>query len=219
MKKYWRSLRARVAYNDALNHYNLGRSGKAKDLAEAVLRIDPNHLEALWLSGTLAFESRDFEFAAARFGLLSTLDSGNVEVWLWLGNIRRELGASDESAQAYRRAVECDRGLARAHGNLGVILNDLGHKAEAIACHGEAISLDGSNPRDHFNLAVAQYDAGDLSAAADAYRAAIAVDGKFIPAHQGLAGVLRELGNRDGVIAMFSRSNPSMVPQTICWRR
>ena len=53
MKKFWRSFKARVAYNDALNHYNLGQARKARDLADAVLRIDPNHPGALWLTGTL----------------------------------------------------------------------------------------------------------------------------------------------------------------------
>ena len=192
-----------MAYNDALQQSNLGHWQKAKELAEVVLGIDPNHPGALWISGTVAFEIGEFENAAARFEILSSLDSGNAEVWLWLGNVRRELGRLEESAVAYRRAVECDRGLARAHGNLGVVMNELGRHEEAVSCHGHAIALDGRSPRDHFNLAVAHYDAGDLRAAADGYRAAIAVDGKFTPAHHGLGGVLRELGEREGAIASY----------------
>ena len=203
MKSIWASLRAKFAYNDALHHYRISRSEIADERAQAVLRIDPDHQGALWISGLLAIDAKDFDGASTRFERLSTLDHTNPEVWLSLGNVHRERGQLEESACAYRRALKCDTRCARAHGNLGAVMNELGNHKAAIDCHRQAIALDGTLSRDHFNLAVAHRDAGDLRAAADCYRAALAIDTEFAEAHHNLGAILRDLGDRDGAIASF----------------
>lgn len=104
--------------------------------------------------------------------------------------------APDQAAEAFRRAVELDAGLADAHINLGVLLHERSDLEGAEMCYRLALRADPASATAAYNLGVVLEDMGKPDEATDVYRRAIECDGLLADAYYNLSRLYERAGDR-----------------------
>lgn len=112
-----------------------------------------------------------------------------------LGIVLEQRDRLQEAERSYRRAIDLNAGLPRAHNNLGGLLAAGGRLDEAEQHLRESIRLDPAGPDAYASLAVLQLQQGKPSEAATSARQAIAIDARHIDAHVNLGVALAQLGD------------------------
>ena len=118
--------------------------------------------------------------------------------WVALGVKREEQSASDAgprlAAQAYRSALETDRGNVDALNNLGTLSYEEGNLEDAIALFRHAGELHADHMLSHFNLGSALEELGHDEQARRHLRRAVQLNPEHADAQYNLAFVCDKLG-------------------------
>lgn len=104
--------------------------------------------------------------------------------------------APDQAAEAFRRAVELDAGLADAHINLGVLLHERSDLEGAELCYRLALRADPASATAAYNLGVVLEDLGKPDEATEGYRQAIENDPLLADAYYNLSRLYERAGDR-----------------------
>jgi len=110
---------------------------------------------------------------------------------------------SEESAKAYRRAIELDPNFGDAYINLGRIEHASGNGGEAEQLYRRALEFSPNDPVARYNLALALEDRGESAAATDLYREAVKLAPDFADAHFNLGRLLDQLGQKSEALKHF----------------
>jgi tetratricopeptide (TPR) repeat protein len=118
--------------------------------------------------------------------------------WVALGVKREEQSASDAgprlAAEAYRSALETDRGNVDALNNLGTLSYEEGSLEDAIALFRHAVELHADHMLSHFNLGSALEELGHDEQARRHLRRAVQLNPEHADAQYNLAFVCDKLG-------------------------
>ncbi|WP_423864669.1 tetratricopeptide repeat protein [Bradyrhizobium sp.] len=112
----------------------------AREAWRAILKVIPQHLEAMARLGRLAWEDGDHATAASLLERATRLDAP-APVWFDLGLVRQDLHDHQGAAAAYRRAFELEPDYAEAALNLGVALQEAGDPDGAMEAYARAYQL------------------------------------------------------------------------------
>jgi tetratricopeptide (TPR) repeat protein len=104
--------------------------------------------------------------------------------------------APEQAAEAFRRAVELDAGLADAHINLGVLLHERSDLEGAELCYRLALRADPVSATAAYNLGVVLEDLGKPDEATEGYRQAIENDPLLADAYYNLSRLYERAGDR-----------------------
>jgi len=115
------------------------------------------------------------------------------EVYLELGDALQKAGRSEESAAAYRVALE-KRPSALLWARLAMPLRSLGNSQEPLDALRKALELDSNQPQVWYDLALLQSDLGDKRSAIDSFRRSIALDPELADSRNGLGTALAQTG-------------------------
>lgn len=118
-----------------------------------------------------------------------------AEDWYELG-CGLQATEAEQAAEAFRRAVELDPGLADAHINLGVLLHEQRDLEGAELCYRLALRTEPENATAAYNLGVVLEDLGRPDDAMGAYRRAIECDGLLADAYYNLSRLYEREGDR-----------------------
>ncbi len=102
----------------------------------------------------------------------------------------------EQAADAFRRAVELEPGLADAHINLGVLLHEEGDLEGAELCYRLALRGDPESATAAYNLGVVLEDLGRPDDALGLYRRAIECDELLADAYYNLSRLYERAGDR-----------------------
>jgi tetratricopeptide (TPR) repeat protein len=102
----------------------------------------------------------------------------------------------EQAAEAFRRAVELDAGLADAHINLGVLLHEWSDLEGAEMCYRLAMRTDPASATAAYNLGVVLEDLGNPEEATEVYRRAIECDPLLADAYYNLSRLYERAGDR-----------------------
>ncbi len=160
------------------------RTGKGKHRRKA--RRDPNPDEIQHLVGLC----RDSRHAAAREAARSFTERWpDLAVgWNALAASCDALGARDDAARAYRRAVRIEPQNAGAWNNLGNVLRATGETAGAVDAFRHALEYGGEQLEFRYNLGLALLDRGSAREALEAFD-------RVLQSRPGLADALNARGN------------------------
>jgi predicted O-linked N-acetylglucosamine transferase (SPINDLY family) len=189
------------ALQTARRHHQAGRIAQATMLYEQILCQDPNHADALHLSGVIAAQSGRTPAAVDLIQRALRQRPDWAEALYDLGNVLARMGKLVDAAAAYRRAIALKPGYAEALSNLGVVLKELGELDDAIAVFQQAISIQPDSPATFNNLGNALKDKGRFDESIAAYRRAITLKPNLAELHNNLGVVLKESGQLDESIA------------------
>ena len=93
----------------------------------------------------------------------------------------------DTAGKEYKRAIELNPNLSRAHNSYGVYLNAMGRREEAIAEYRMAQQLDPGNLLPASNIGSYSCDLGQYERGIPTLKDVLALDPTFLPAYLGLA--------------------------------
>jgi len=118
-----------------------------------------------------------------------------AEDWYELG-CGLQAQSPEQAADAFRRAVELDAGLAGAHINLGVLLHERSDLEGAEMCYRLALRADPDSATAAYNLGVVLEDLGKPVEATEVYRRAIECDRLLADAYYNLSRLYERAGDR-----------------------
>jgi tetratricopeptide (TPR) repeat protein len=107
-------------------------SGKARELLERGLALDPQHVELLTNLGVVLLAQNDGPRALELFERAMRLSRETPELWNNIGASRFRMGQLEEAIGAYRRALALESCHYNSRRNLMYALSELGRKEEAF---------------------------------------------------------------------------------------
>lgn len=183
-----------VSVNEALQaavqHHQSGEFEQAGSLYEQVLRLNPNHPDALQLVGVMShqlgrpYDAIQFIERAISFQPdVPEFHNNLAAAWIDASN-------PSEAARCCRRAIELKPRYAEAHCNLGNALQAMGELAEAEDECRRAVELAPEHANSYFNLGNIQRDRGEIDDAVGSYQQAIRINPSHFQALNNLGQVL-----------------------------
>lgn len=190
----------------AISHHQAGRLAQAEDLYKQILQNNPNHPDALHLSGmALAQTGR----ASEGIELIQKAIAAMPDAALFhmsLGEAQRRVRNLDQAVTSFAKAIELDPELVEAHNNLSAALSDVRRFEDAIIAAQKALALRPGYAEAHFNLGYALSATNQKEAAIVSYRRAIELKPDYAEAHFNLGSVFQKLMRYDDAISEFSQA-------------
>lgn len=138
------------ALNLALEHHQAGRLTEADHIYTQILAANPNSANALYLKGSLAFQSNRPKIAVDLLTRAVSLSPDQPAPRVNLASALRVLGRLADAERTCRDAIALDPTLAAAYDTLGMVLSEVRFFSQAGEAHRQAISLEPNNP-DYYN--------------------------------------------------------------------
>ncbi len=134
---------------------------------------------------------------------IATKKPERPEFYMELGDALQRAGRSEESAAAYRVAIEKRPASALLWARLAQPLRALGKSQEPLEAMLKSVQADPNQAENWHNLALLQSDLGDKKSAIDSFRKSIALDPEFAESRNGLGAALAETGQLPEAEAEF----------------
>jgi protein O-GlcNAc transferase len=182
------ALQRGVAYHQA------GKWHEAQQIYGAILKVVPEHFDALNLLGAMAAQTGRYEEAVDYIGRAVKVNPKIAAAHSNLANALKGLGRLDEALQHYDRAIELEPGYAEAYYNRGNTLKATRESMKALADYDKAIELRPDYVAAIYNRANTLLDMGLDEAAVQSYDQAIALKPDHAAAYNNRGSALRELG-------------------------
>lgn len=195
-----------MTFQIALEHHQAGRIPQAEFIYQQIVRVEPNHFDALHLLGVIAHQAGKNEIAVE---LISKAISANPSVPLFfcnLGVVFKVQGKLEQAIASYQKALSIEPSFAFAHFSIGVVLNELENWEDAIASYREAIFLKPDYAEAHYNMGVALEGQGSLAEAMVSYYEAISCKPDFVQGHYSLGVMHQHQGKLDEAIACYRKA-------------
>jgi len=189
----------------AVRLHQEGKLAEAEPLYRAVLKDDPDNVDALYLLGTIQYQRGQYGSAILFLKKAAQKNPRHAEARNNLGLVLEAQGKHDEAASQYRCAVELQPRYADAHFNLGNMLRVTRCPEEAIESYKRALQL---NPRwgdAHAQLGLTLRDMGRHEQAKASCLEATKLNPKSLSAHNSLGMILKEMGDYAGASDSFRR--------------
>jgi len=186
-----------------ITHYRQGNLQAAAQLAEQLLRSNPDDTGLLEITAVVALQTGNVDLAIDRFRRQISLQPENALAYSNLCLALHTLGKDGEAFDAGKQAIHLDPQLADAWNNLGNVYKAGNHLQGALEHYEKALELERNNPELHVNAGVTSQLLGDLETAERRYRDALKLDRKFAYAHNNLATVLQKQEHYDKAEAEF----------------
>ncbi|MGA8146136.1 MAG: tetratricopeptide repeat protein [Gallionellaceae bacterium] len=185
----------------ALQHHQSGRLAEAEAQYRQILEMQPNHPDALHLSGLLAHQRGQQGTAVMLISKAIEANPVNPMYHNNLGLALKAQGKPDQAVRSYHQAMAIKADIAEVHYNLGVAYHDQGDLREAISSYRRALALRAEYAEAYCRLGNALQSQGDLAEAIISYRKALALKPGNIEVLNNMASALHKQGNLDEAIS------------------
>ena len=185
---------------------------EAKSIYEQVLRIKPNHFDALQLLGAISIQLKDFSQGVKYLSRAVKLFSNHPDSHSNLSNALKELKRFDEALSSANKAIKLRPNFAEAYVNRGNALMELKQFDKALASYDEAISLKPDYANAHNNRGNLLRFLNRLDEALVSYNRAISLEPNFSDAYNNIGNTLCVLKRFDEALVSFDKAaslNPS----------
>ena len=189
-----KSLTIQETFNIAVKNHQEGKTDVAKELYNQVLKIDPNHSQALKNIAIIFINLKDFQKAKECYEKVVEIDPNSTDAYYNLGLIFKELKEYQKAKSCYEKADNIQPNNTIIQTNLGIIFNDLGENQKAKDCYEKAINMNPYNGEGDYNLGAIYKDSGELQKAKICFRKAIEINPNEQEAHNSLGVIFQELG-------------------------
>ena len=189
-----KSLTIQETFNIAVKNHQEGKTEVAKELYNRVLKIDPNHSQALKNIAIIFINLKDYQKAKKCYEKAVEIDPNSADAYYNLGIIFKELKEYQKAKSCYEKADNIQPNNTIIQTNLGIILRDLGENQKAKDCYEKAIKINPNNAKAHYNLGVIYKDSGELQKAKICFKKVIEINPNEQETHNSLGVIFQELG-------------------------
>jgi hypothetical protein len=152
-------------FQQALAVHQIGRLAEAQSMYEDILKIHPEHSDALHLLGLIAAQTNNMQRAKGLIGRAIDINQNNAAFHINYGNVLKELRQFDIALASYDKAIELEANHAGIYHNRGLMLQELKQFDMALASYDKAIELKPGYAEAHYNkshalLLLGEFDKG-----------------------------------------------------------
>jgi len=210
-----------VLISSFTNYFNQGISflqnndylNALANLKEA-LQINPNHFDALQLSGLLESQLNNNEQAIVLFLKALEINQSNPHVYNNCGLVYEKLEDWKSAGDCYLKALILKPDFAQAHNNFAGVQRQLHNTEQALASYDLAIQFDQKFADPHYNKANVLRELRQLDQAYLHYKLAIELNPLFSQAFLNLGLLLSEVQKYPEALDFFNQAiaiNPNYV--------
>jgi tetratricopeptide (TPR) repeat protein/SAM-dependent methyltransferase len=192
--------------HQATARHSRGELEDALRVYARVLAQEPEHSEALHLTGVVAHQQGRNEEAVALIARAITSRPRAPAYRNNLGMALTALGRTAQAESAYQEALALAPDFADALLNLGNLRAAQGSFQDAVGLLERAIAADADSPQAHYNLGCARFALDDLRGALGALQRAMALGADFAEVHYRTGSVHTALGETQQAIACFHQA-------------
>jgi tetratricopeptide (TPR) repeat protein len=193
-------------FNQTLALYQQGRLADAESTAARLLKIQPEHFDALHLSGVIAASAQRGEQAVQLLNRAIASNPNVAAAHRHLGNALRDLGRWQQALASYDQAIALRPDFAEAHFSRGTALRALGRLDDALASFDRGIALRPGDVPAHNARTAALLELQRPEAALVSSERAIALAPGSAAAHCNRAAALKELKRFDEALGSCDRA-------------
>jgi predicted O-linked N-acetylglucosamine transferase (SPINDLY family) len=196
---------ARQVFAQGVRLHQQGHLSQAQQAYEHVLRMRPDHHEALHLLGVIAAQTGNPQRAADLMDQAIRLKPDFVDAYINRGNTFQDMGQFAAALRSYDQAIALAANNAVVFNNRGNALRALGQPAAAVASFDRAIAIKPDyamayTNRGHALAAQARYSEAVLS-----YDRAIAVNPDLAEAYFYRGNAFLQIRDFDAALQTFDR--------------
>jgi tetratricopeptide (TPR) repeat protein len=181
----------------------LGRTNRALEAFENMLRLDPKNADAYYNKGTVLQSLGNFNEAEASYRYALSHRPNYFEALNALGTALADQGRFIEAIAEYKKSVSLNPQFSEAHYNLGNALRGIGEKETAVAAYQSAISIKGGFSEAHYNLGNTLQELGKHAEAICCYQEALNINPKSGRAYYNLGISYEATGRLSQAIGAF----------------
>jgi tetratricopeptide (TPR) repeat protein len=198
--------RAQAEFRQGLALHQEGRLAQAQESCRQVLRIQPEHYDALHLLGVIAYQTGNPLQAVELIGRAIELNPNNATAYSNRGLALQGLKRPDEALDSYDRALELKPDFAEASSNRGNALKDLKRLDEALDSYDRALELKPDFAEACNNRGFALQELKRLDEALESYDRALMLKPDYAEAYTNRANALQELKRSDEALDSYDRA-------------
>ncbi|UGQ46847.1 tetratricopeptide repeat protein [Massilia endophytica] len=195
-----------AAMQQAVALHQRGELAKASQLYDAVLRQEPDHPDALHLSGVLARQRGDAGSAVELIGRALAAGGEKAIMLCNLGAALQDLRRHEEALASFDRALSLQPQYAMAMCNRGNALRNLERFEEALESYGSALRMQPAYPEALLNRALVLQQLARHDEALDSFGAALSQRPGWAEALHGAAVSLLARGDVEQALEGFDRA-------------
>ena len=181
--------------NMAVQHHQAGRLDEADGLYRLLLDVEPDHPDALHLSGLIRLARNQPGEAIELIERALLVNPANAAYYGNLGRAYAALDDSEKALECFRHAIEIDAHSAESLASMGQILRKLERYDEAIDSLEKARQIQPGSADIESTLGSVYHAANRLEEGVACYQRAIGIDPNHAPAHANLGLAQFDLGN------------------------
>jgi tetratricopeptide (TPR) repeat protein len=228
-KKQKRGAKIQELYAKGLNHLFAHRNiPEAKELFQAVLGEDPEHLNALLQLGDIALSEDDFQTARENYERARDLNPRNIEVLFSVERLMEKMGRWPNALKYIEEILEIDDKNLSALYKKRDILERLEKWDDLVFIQKTILKNEHTEKdknRERLNLVGYKYEygrhsleSGTLEKAKKAFRTVLRLEKDFIPATLGLAEVLLREGENEEAINLLEKNHEQTASMIVLLR-
>jgi len=200
------SIQTQKLFEQGIALHQSGQLLQAKALYAQVMRLAPQHFDALHLLGVIAYQQHDAALALAlidrAIGLLPQHPSAHSN----RGNALRLLNRLEEALQSYDRAIELRPDFADAMNNRGLVLNQLKRRDLALQSYDQALAINPGFADAHNNRGLVLQDIKEHAKAIGSFGEAIALKPLEAAYYFNCGNVLHEIGQYAAAVMHYEQA-------------
>ncbi len=193
-------------FQQGLAFHQKGQLDKAERCYEQVLRREPGHVDALYLSSVIALQTRRFERAVTLSSAAVRLNPRAAPAYVNRGIALEELGRLEEALTSYEQAIQAKPDYVEAYANLGLVLQALKRFDTALASYDRAIRLRPDLAELHSNRGLVLNALHRLDDSLASFDRALRLNPNFAEAHSNRGLVLEKLKRPDDAVRSYERA-------------
>ena len=190
----------------ALTYHQAGDLAQAQTLYDEILASDPNHFDALQLSGMIAYDSQRLQEAEIFLLKALCVRADIASVYSNYGLVLHGFQRFADALVVYDQALELDPKLSVTYMNRGVALANLGRHDEAITSYDRAILINPDYAEACSNQGNALRDIGRFLEAAASFDKAITMKPDYADAYNNRGNALCDLKQFEKALGDYDRS-------------
>lgn len=154
---------------------------QARGFYEKVLEMQPEHFDALHMSGVIAYQTDQFNRAVELIDKAIALEPDHADAYYSRGVAQGYLGQFEAAVKSYDRTIALKPGFAEAYNDRGLALHELKQLDAAVNSFGHAIALRSDFAQAHCNLGSVLNELEQFEAALKCYDKGLAAQPAQIP--------------------------------------
>jgi len=178
----------------AIRYHQAGQLEQAEMIYHNILKIQPNHADALHLSGVLAYQKKDYALASTLIKKAIKMNNSVFDFHNHLGHVFKDQGKFSEASDCYSQASRLNPNVAEVHYNLGISLDKQGKLDEAVTCYKQALGLNPNYANVYNSLGILFRKQTKIDDAIACYQKSVRLNPNFVEAFNNLGNLYRDRG-------------------------